>query len=435
MPHTRILRYIALFILCNLYLSINSYAQSYVIIESTFTYSNNTQDVQSYYLPALNDGGFGGGFGKTISLTKQELLYLCGHPYDHYDATTSDGLSGHFQLNTLFASSFSVTFNSGYESFYGDLEPIHLLPMDKPQKASGVIGDVFCGGDVVTLEAYAISNFYGKIGGFCYSSGVNEASRTHGWEYKRTADSYWSYVPSSFIKENTNIKTAITFSLKDLAPDITSTADISFRVVSSSSSYVPYGRVYSDPFMLTFMPAAPQLVGSITTEKSCSNTPTGKIKLNGITPTGNVRYILRRGKDNNNIGSCKLNEGNVEDIKGCLSNVELSGILPANLTIENVSHGAYTLLLANDGGDKGGCFSWYNVEVEQIEPLCLIKTTAKPVSCPGGNDGEVYFQFKNGLLPININGTQYNTRDITIKNLASQTYTSWSATDGCHVTP
>ncbi len=209
------------------------------------------------------------------------------------------------------------------------------------------------------------------------------------------------------------------------------TQNINFRVkVISTEIESPV----SSPVIAQFLPPSPNVSNLVVTyTPSCKDTPTGEIRVSGVKgyTGGTYRYILREGAS---AGDCKPNADNTWT---CAA-IAAHSFTGDAFTISNVPRGEYTLLIANQGGDAGVCYTPVPIVVPFYEKLAVVASKGNDVTCYGGNDGEIVVTTQHGhpnTLTFNITpalGTLVvNGRNARFTNLPPGTYII-TASDNCH---
>jgi large repetitive protein len=185
---------------------------------------------------------------------------------------------------------------------------------------------------------------------------------------------------------------------------------------------------YSPMVQLDVSPLAPT-IGSIDLIASCKNSPTGEIKLTGVTGTTNKYRVIDVWLDDPLYDPSKPEEnfGPTKHFSG------------SSVTFTDVPRGNHRIVIAN--ADSPGCKNERNIFVARHPDLSLTSLVAQQVSCANGSNGIISVATSGGKPSTQIDFTispspagvifsRTNQNSGQFLNLPAGSYTI-TATDNC----
>ncbi len=211
------------------------------------------------------------------------------------------------------------------------------------------------------------------------------------WEYMesiRGSDKPWKIL-SNPIGESATVK----FIPKNFLPALQDKATVTFKAVAFNTYTGKYCDIYSNAIIVDVLPEPPK-AGSIYTNASCVNKPSGEIVISDI--TGEVPTNLFTYRIVNSNSSCGDWDHNTIDIT-------------TNNAIDHAYSGNYKLCLTYTATDLKNCYSEQSFTVGFL-PELKYSSIALDVSCPGSADGSIEVNLTTwaGRNKIIVNGVTIN---------------------------
>ena len=174
---------------------------------------------------------------------------------------------------------------------------------------------------------------------------------------------------------------SVQFSPGSKLSELTERAELGFKARARSTITGELSQ-WSDEKRVTVLPSPPH-ANSISTKESCADTATGEITLSDITsPVNTFSYTYRIV---NSATSCVSDTLDAES-------TEFEGY---DITIKNNASGLFNLCLTYQDPAINNCFTEQSVTVGSL-PKLNYQIFTKDVSCPGGSDGSIRIEIKDG---------------------------------------
>ncbi len=190
-------------------------------------------------------------------------------------------------------------------------------------------------------------------------------------------------------------------------PELTDKAKFGFRARAINAGTGKSGP-WSDEQQKDILPSPPA-AGSIKTDPSCIEKPTGAINIAGIA-----------GAVNTSLFTYKI----IDDIYSCGDLTTNSKEINSNSIIQDAASGLYKLCLTYSDVTITGCVSEAQITVPSLPELAY-RVSKQDVSCPGGSDGSIRIEIleKVGDFSSGVDEwTASNISDKTFTDLTSKTY-------------
>ncbi len=184
---------------------------------------------------------------------------------------------------------------------------------------------------------------------------------------------------------------------------------------------------------VVFMPSAPSIpINGIAISNTCKETNQGIVWINNIKGvTQNYLLVLRPSTAETVI--CFPDNTALP----CKETDQVKATQQSNTQISGLAKGEYKLYITNKDQNKGACYLWYPIVVNEHPKLEEVKREIKAVSCNALDDGEIMVSMRGGnpgLLKASISPQigiiEMSNRNILFKKLLAGKY-QITITDSC----
>lgn len=307
----------------------------------------------------------------------------------------------------IFSPKFTATTEGGL--FAVEYKIKYSLPEPDPIKTDDVSGK-YCADKKIQLSTGA--SILPNTDGIIYK-----------WEIQTSGSDQWKLLATTDQQQTSLDIAAIT--KEPIVDDLKLPVRVS--LVTKEEQGMPVGS------SVVFMPAAPSIpTNSIFISNTCKDAKQGIVWINNIKGvTQNYMLVLRPASaetaicfPENTALPCK----ETDLVKATQQNSD---------QITGLAKGEYKLYITNKDQNKGACYLWYPVVVNEHPKLEEIKKEVKAVSCNALDDGEIMVSIRGGnpaLLKASISPQigiiEISNRNILFKKLLAGKY-QIAITDSC----